>query len=562
MPTSAVKIECSACGQHYSLELGADALSLTCQKCGAEFVAETIDDTEQTPFATTPLVPRVPTIPSHSLSQNTMRYYYVSADNLAAGPVDQGQLQELFRQGQITGETGIALEGSSDWIPFRQVQFQQQPAAPARAAFTDSSAGSSIGGQVLMQSPKKVILAGWLLIGVTCLVALIPGIGFLTWLIAAPILLVTFILGIVALNKGSTTQGIMILLASLIVAPLFLVVAPIVTTALAVGGGAAAAASTVASELEVPAIKPDDKVPEPSQPNQPPAAPAPKPAPPRSSSKGNAAQVGELVALNGLELEISKLAQRRTLGGDLIGSKASKGGIYLVVDWSYKNASRKPMGAFSQPKLTLISPDGTEYEEDLGATAVYAGEVDLDEKILSNLNPGITVQSASVIEVAENLLAEEGWRIQIEFDDDKTFFAVRGTAPKVGSSSGVNVPQTSANSEGNKENLDTMKKALRESELAANNAKAEQEKKEKLAELKGELATINAKIDSERSRFQAGVDVINRLTNFKKTPVQEGTQAYYKCVEASKIVQEVEAGAAELKAEKARLEATITELEK
>jgi hypothetical protein len=107
-----------------------------------------------------------------------------------------------------------------------------------------------------------------------------------------------------------------------------------------------------------------------------------------------------------------------------------------------------------------------------------------------------------------------------------------------------------------------MNKALMEKELAANKANAEQEKKDKLAKLKGELAAINANINSERSRYQASVDVINRLTNFKKTPVQEGTQAYYKCVEASKILQQVEAGANKLKAEKARLDATITELEK
>lgn len=101
------------------------------------------------------------------------------------------------------------------------------------------------GGQMTADKtyPKGLVLAGWLMIGVTCLVSLIPGIGFLTWLIAGPILLVTFVLGVVALSKGATTQGILILLASVIGAPVFLVVAPIVTTALAVGGAAASADS-------------------------------------------------------------------------------------------------------------------------------------------------------------------------------------------------------------------------------------------------------------------------------------------------------------------------------
>ena len=69
------------------------------------------------------------------------------------------------------------------------------------------------------------------MIGGTCLIAMIPGIGFVTWLIAFPVLLATFILGIIALTKGGTLQGILILLTSLIVAPIFITIAPFVMTA-------------------------------------------------------------------------------------------------------------------------------------------------------------------------------------------------------------------------------------------------------------------------------------------------------------------------------------------
>ena len=74
------------------------------------------------------------------------------------------------------------------------------------------------------------------------------------------------------------------------------------------------------------------------------------------------------------------------------------------------------------------------------------------------------------------------------------------------------------------------------------------------ADPKAALTAIDTKIAAERKRWTDATAVINRLTNFKKTPVQEGTQAYYKCVEASKIIQEVEAGAEALKQEKSRLE--------
>jgi hypothetical protein len=45
----------------------------------------------------------------------------------------------------------------------------------------------------------------------------------------------------------------------------------------------------------------------------------------------------------------------------------------------------------------------------------------------------------------------------------------------------------------------------------------------------------------------------------KPSPVQEGSQPYYQCLAASKVIQEEEAGAAELKAEKGRLKPTIRE---
>ncbi len=86
--------------------------------------------------------------------------------------------------------------------------------------------------------------------------------------------------------------------------------------------------------------------------------------------------------------------------------------------------------------------------------------------------------------------------------------------------------------------------------------------KVKLAEMKGSRAALQSKIDTERARWQTATNTINRLTNNKRTPVQQGSQPYYQCLAASKVIQEVEAGAAELKAEKARLEATIKELEK
>ena len=87
------------------------------------------------------------------------------------------------------------------------------------------------------------------------------------------------------------------------------------------------------------------------------------------------------------------------------------------------------------------------------------------------------------------------------------------------------------------------------------------EEAERLPILKAELAALNVRMDAEYAKYKAGLDTINKLTNFKRTPVQEGTQAYYKCIEASKAIKEVEAGATNLKSEKAQLKTLIKELE-
>jgi hypothetical protein len=66
-------------------------------------------------------------------------------------------------------------------------------------------------------------LASWALLALCCIASLLPG-------LAGPILLITFVLGIIAISRGGTVQGVLILLASLIVVPVFVFIAPIVTT--------------------------------------------------------------------------------------------------------------------------------------------------------------------------------------------------------------------------------------------------------------------------------------------------------------------------------------------
>lgn len=160
------------------------------------------------------------------------------------GPFTEEKIRRYLDEGRIEPSTLGWVEGAADWKPISEMlglpiaAAAQAPPPPRQQPPQQQQAPAYVAPQAAPQNPqsnpKKLILASWIMIGVTCLIALIPGVGFLTWLIAFPVLLVTFILGILTLNKGRTTQGISILLVSLIAAPIFLFIAPIVTTAGAV----------------------------------------------------------------------------------------------------------------------------------------------------------------------------------------------------------------------------------------------------------------------------------------------------------------------------------------
>jgi hypothetical protein len=68
----------------------------------------------------------------------TSRYYYVDAQNQAAGPVTLAELQNLQSNGTIPNTTLVALEGSQDWVPFSTLP-QSTQAVPLSQPTTQST---------------------------------------------------------------------------------------------------------------------------------------------------------------------------------------------------------------------------------------------------------------------------------------------------------------------------------------------------------------------------------------------------------------------------------------
>ena len=394
-------------------------------------------------------------------------------------------------------------------------------------------------------APKGLVIASWLMIGVTCLVSLIPGVGFLTWLIAAPILLVTFVLGIVALNKGATTQGILILLASVIAAPVFLFVAPILTTTAAVTG---AAATAVSLESEVPSFNVSTEA------SLPPASNGNG----TSAAKGKSHAIGETVEFGDSSWVV---LSAREVGDSLpkqmfAKERKSDGGKFIYVRYKVTNKT-------NEEEQILIGP---EVRDSRGRKFKI---IDENETYLPGEETGITLEAlppslpqtfSAIFEVAADSTGMVFLARSLGFDKEEKPVALNleATAQREQTER-----QQAAATDAAKREADAAELAkTREAAAATEQVRQVREDKDKLTTLKGELAVLNTKIETERARWQTATNTINRLTNNKRTPVQEGSQPYYQCLAASKVIQEVEAGAAELKAENARLEVMIQELEK
>ena len=92
---------------------------------------------------------------------------------------------------------------------------------------------------VVHQVPRTyggLVIASWLLIIIACGLALVPFLGFASWIIAVPVFLATFIMAIIAMTRGGTFAGILILITSIFVGPVIVALAPIVSSALGVAG--------------------------------------------------------------------------------------------------------------------------------------------------------------------------------------------------------------------------------------------------------------------------------------------------------------------------------------
>ena len=129
-------------------------------------------------------------------------------------------------------------------------------------------------------------------------------------------------------------------------------------------------------------------------------------------------KIGDTISTSELAIRVVSVQRKMQVGSEAFESKPAEGGVYVAIQWEYKNISKAPISSFSTPTLKLKDGNGTKYDSDDGATSSYATELNLTEKITSDLNPGIKVKGAEIFEVAAENLNKTGWKIFINSDPE------------------------------------------------------------------------------------------------------------------------------------------------
>lgn len=122
--------------------------------------------------------------------------------------------------------------------------------------------------------------------------------------------------------------------------------------------------------------------------------------------------IGEAITTDKYEYKITKVETRQKVGITYAEEKASDGATIVAIGFSVKNIGTKPMSSFEQPSLKLVDDKGTEYSTDIAKSSAYSMEVDPNQKVLSDLNPGITIKGADAFEVSKELFNRATWKLK------------------------------------------------------------------------------------------------------------------------------------------------------
>jgi hypothetical protein len=172
---------------------------------------------------------------------------YVARNGLQLGQYSIEEVNRKLADGTLSATDLGWHEGAAGWAPLSSIagvtkgapqsSLMPAPLTPPSPPPTPPVAQPMPGSAPISSAPRSyrgMVLTSWILLGLTFVISLIPVLGCGSWFLVWPVALATFIMAIVILSRGGKTQGVLLLIASILIVPVALV-APVVTTA-ALGG--------------------------------------------------------------------------------------------------------------------------------------------------------------------------------------------------------------------------------------------------------------------------------------------------------------------------------------
>lgn len=168
---------------------------------------------------------------------------FVGKNGQQLGPFSLEEINRKLADGTLAGTDLGWYEGAAGWAALSSIAGVVVPAlvpatpaptltptptpAPVSPASAPAPAPVPRATTPMVQRPatapggyKTLSLVSWILLGVTFLISFIPFLGCGTWILAWPVAVAAIIMGIIVLTRGGTVQGILIILAGVLIVPL------------------------------------------------------------------------------------------------------------------------------------------------------------------------------------------------------------------------------------------------------------------------------------------------------------------------------------------------------
>ena len=165
---------------------------------------------------------------------------FVGKNGQQLGPFSLEEINRKLADGTFAGSDLGWHEGAAGWAALSSIAGVVVPApaapatpapvqTPAHVSPAPAPAPAAVPGSTtpIVQRPatpvggyKTLSLVSWILLGVTFVISFIPFLGCGTWILAWPVAIAAIIMGIIVLTRGGTGQGILIILAGVLIVPL------------------------------------------------------------------------------------------------------------------------------------------------------------------------------------------------------------------------------------------------------------------------------------------------------------------------------------------------------